>query len=397
MKMLLVAAGAILAVAVGCRAAVATDVDDGNGRPAVLVNVQLDQAVKFSNLKPSDKLHGTVKRDVYAGDRAVIPAGSPVDLTVVNIERRRRPRTDRWPWAIRLFVPRHINYPSSLSAVVSLPDGSSLPLPVSLVMVAHEVSLTEPSKGKAQRKDAKHAPHANGEKAADGPALVLAADSPIKGASNFQESDSGSPTEPGTVAAGTVAHVVLLGGLRASKSHAGDAFTVRLAEPVRVDSKVVLPEGVLIRGRVVRSVPPRWLSRPASLSLSFTQVKLPAGGAATIVASPSAAVVDRTSGLRMDSEGSLKAASTSRARLLMDLGVAGGIAKVTDDTFQLIAEALVSTATDASTAGSAKIIAAAVSGFYLLTRHGRDVSLPAYTRMDISFDRPALLQARTTP
>jgi len=78
-------------------------------------------------------------------------------------------------------------------------------------------------------------------------------------------------------------------------------------------------------------------------------------------------------------------------RLLVDLGVSGGLSKVSDDSFQLIAEALISTATDASTAGSARIVAAAFSGIYWLTRHGRDVTLPRYTNLEITFDRPAAL------
>jgi hypothetical protein len=68
--------------------------------------------------------------------------------------------------------------------------------------------------------------------------------------------------------------------------------------------------------------------------------------------------------------------------------VTGGFAKVSDDSFQLIAEALISTATDASTAGSARLVGAAFSALYLITRHGRDVILPKYTKMDITFDRP---------
>ena len=99
----------------------------------------------------------------------------------------------------------------------------------------------------------------------------------------------------------------------------------------------------------------------------------------------------------MDSEGRLSGEGPSKVRFLIDLGVTGGISKVTDDSFQLIAEALISTATDASTAGGAKIVAAALSGLYLITRHGRDVSLPPYTRMEISFDRPALLVSHTSP
>jgi len=93
----------------------------------------------------------------------------------------------------------------------------------------------------------------------------------------------------------------------------------------------------------------------------------------------------------MNNEGELKGARPGKARLLVDLGVSGGISKISDDSFQLVVEALVSTATDASTAGGARIVAAAFSGIYFLTRHGRDVTLPRYTNIEITFDRPAAL------
>jgi hypothetical protein len=54
---------------------------------------------------------------------------------------------------------------------------------------------------------------------------------------------------------------------------------------------------------------------------------------------------------------------------------------------QLIIQALVSTATDASTGGTAKMSRHAT--FFVLTRDGRDVVLPKYTQLKIVFDRPA--------
>jgi hypothetical protein len=60
---------------------------------------------------------------------------------------------------------------------------------------------------------------------------------------------------------------------------------------------------------------------------------------------------------------------------------------VSDDTTQLIIEAISSTATDASTAGVAKIAAMGATAIYMLTRHGRDVILPPFTEMDVSLSR----------
>jgi hypothetical protein len=74
--------------------------------------------------------------------------------------------------------------------------------------------------------------------------------------------------------------------------------------------------------------------------------------------------------------------------MAVNIGTSIGLAKVSDDTIQVIIEAIVSTATDVSTAGSGRIAAAAVSGVFMVTRHGRDVMIPRFTEMDISLDRP---------
>jgi hypothetical protein len=43
-----------------------------------------------------------------------------------------------------------------------------------------------------------------------------------------------------------------------------------------------------------------------------------------------------------------------------------------------------------STAGTSRIVAACVSGVFMLTRHGRDVVLPKFSEIDITFNRPSL-------
>jgi hypothetical protein len=79
--------------------------------------------------------------------------------------------------------------------------------------------------------------------------------------------------------------------------------------------------------------------------------------------------------------------------MLINLGVTGGLAKVADDSTQLIMESIISAATDVSTAGTSRIVAACVSGVFMLTRHGRDVVLPKFSEIDITFNRPVVLSA----
>ena len=385
MKTALFISAAILAMSAGIPLASAAQ-DQASDQGPLVVEVQPNGATKLSRLKPGDRLQGEVRNGVYSGERELIPSSSPVELTVSSVERRRRAPSDRWPWVVRLFAPRRTRCPSTLAATVHLPDGSKRPFSLTFVSATHEVELTaKTDSGKSKESRSPGDKHKSGIN----PTLVFELGRPSE-----EEARSGDfapiPATAGDgITAGTVAHVRLLGDLRASKSRTGDTFMSRLAEPVSLSSGVVLPEGLLIRGKVVRSVAPRRLCRSGSLAVSFTELMLPYGRKTVVSASPSSVVVDRTSGLRMDSEGGLKGARPGKTRLLVDLGVSGGISKVTDDSFQLVVEALVSTATDASTAGSARIVAAAFSGIYFLTRHGRDVTLPRYTNIAITFDRPA--------
>ena len=378
---------AILAMSAGIPLAGAAQ-DPASDQGPLIVEVQPNGTPKLSRLKPGDRLQGEVKNGVYSGERELIPSGSPIELTVSSLERRRRAPSDRWPWVVRLFAPRRTLCPSTLAATVHLPDGSKRPYSLTFLSSTHEVELT----AKTESRKSKASPLPGGKhKPGINLTLVLELGRPTD-----EEARSGgfapNPATAGDgVTAGTVAHVRLLGDLRASKSRTGDTFMSRLAEPVSLSSGVVLPEGLLIRGKVVKSVAPRRLCRSGSLAVSFTELLLPSGRKTVISASPSSVVVDRASGLNMNSEGEIKGARPGKARLLIDLGVSGGISKVTDDSFQLVAEALVSTATDASTAGSARIVAAVFSGVYMLTRHGRDVTLPRYTNIEITFDRPAAL------
>jgi hypothetical protein len=149
-----------------------------------------------------------------------------------------------------------------------------------------------------------------------------------------------------------------------------------------------VPEGSLVEGKVVKATPPRWLSRPGSLHLAFTGLALPGGSSGPVAATITAAEVDARSNTRLDPEGGLSGGRPGKAWILINLGVTAGIAKVADDTTQVIIEALVSTATDASTAGVARIVAACASGIFMITRRGRDVVLPRFTEMDITFSRP---------
>ncbi len=356
----------------------------GASDSSLYVKIELNNAVKVSALKPGDIVEGKLSRDVYSGDRELFAAGSHARLTVDKLERRRREPNDHWPWVINFFTPRHENYPTFRSASVSLADGREIPLQVSLISIRKEVSVHAPAKEKSKES----APKSEAK-----PTVTLEArltNGDLVGTTPDGES-SASQTDAVTLSAGTKAKIILLGGVSAGKSRPGDSFQARVVEPVRLDSRVLLPEGTLLQGTVVKSTPPRMLSRAGSLLLKFTDLTLPGATGIPASASVTAVELDQRSHTRIDPEGKLHGERPGTAWMLVNVGVTAGIAKVVDDGTQLVVEAIVETATDASTAGSARIAAICVSGVFLLTRHGRDVALPRFTEMNVMFDRPVAL------
>lgn len=381
---------------------------DAAAPAGLYVEVRLAKPLKTKVLKPGDIVQGTLARDVYQGDRRLFPSGRTIRLTVDHLEKRKRDNNDRWPGVIALFSPRHTNYPAFRSASVLLPGGG-VPLKVSLISITHPVEVH--SSGKVKRSAGPVvSPHQDEGDAA--PTSMVATVAPSEQAGRkgrragetlifeavARETLSGSQpsgpydaralASPVTAPTGTPAQIVLLAPLSASKSHPGDTFHARLIEPVRSGGEVVLPAGSMFDGRVVKSKPPRWLSRPGSLYLAFTELTLPSGVLVPVAAQLTGAQTDRRSHLRIDSEGGMSGGHPGKAWMLINLGVTAGISKEADDGFQLIAEALISTATDASTAGTARIAAACASSIYMVTRHGRDVVLPKFTRLDVAFSRP---------
>jgi hypothetical protein len=364
---------------------------------SVYVKVQLANTMKVSALKPGDVIAGKLAQDIYSGDRQLFHAASVVHLTVDKLGRRRRVANDHWPWVIKVFTPRHENYPTFLSGTVSLIDGREVPLRVSLISINRETEI------RARRKARTDAGPTVSSKLlgsivtlqAANPRETLATSGAASGATSAAPS-SESPSDntlagPATLSAGTLAKVILLSGVSASQSRPGDSFQARLIEPVILNSKIVLPEGTILGGKVVNRTPPRMLSRAGSILLVFTDLTLPGKAAIPLAASVTGADVDQRSHTRIDPEGKLHGDRPGKVWMAINLGVTGGIAKEADDTIQLIVEGIVSTASDASTAGVGRIIAACASGLFLITRHGRDVVLPRFTQMNLVFDRPLSL------
>jgi hypothetical protein len=373
------------------------------------MKVQLEPGIKLASLKPGDLVEGKLIRSVYWRDKELLPARSHVRLVVNRLEQRRRAPNDHWPWAINVFAPRHEKYPTFRSAQVLLPDGRRMDLQVSLLSITEEVEVragslkksTKASAGSAKTPDATVRAASSAHKSASTtkgrhPGFTANLQAFVNTADFAAESGSQASLTSGetmTVPAGTQAKVILMDAVSASGSHAGDTFRARLIEPISVSSTFALPAGSVLEGSVAKAQKPRMMSRSGSLLLSFASLSNPDGTAKRIDASVEGVSLDRRSHTRVGPEGEMQGDRPGAAWTLVNLGVTGGLAKVADDGTQLILEAILSTATDVSTAGTSRIVSACVSGVFMLTRHGRDVVLPKFTEMDITFSRPVVLSA----
>jgi len=399
--------GLWLAVALSAGSAICFGADEPatakqNAAPpaaSLYLKVQLKNPLKVSKLKPGDTVEGSLSRDVYSADHELFASGTDVRLTVDHLEKRRRIANDHWPGVIKLFTPRHESYPVFKTATVSGTNGEAT-LQVSLISISRMREVH--AQAKKKKKDAKPE-NANGavETSKSGgvygpkklptPTMVLEAVAPANqngSTGNGEGSSAPDVSALEALPAGTGFKMLLMGDVSASKSKPGDIVQGRLIEPVLINSRVALPAGTLVEGKVVKKTPPRWGSRAGSLYLTFTGLTLPGGNLIPISASLAGAELDQRSHTKIDAEGQLHGEHPGKAWMAINIGVTAGIAKEVDDGAQLIIEAIVSTATDASTAGTTRIIASCVSGIYIVSRRGRDVVLPRFTEMDIALDRP---------
>lgn len=369
----------------------------------LFVKVQLDSSVKLSSLKAGESVEGNLTRDVYSPENKVFASGSHIRLTVSRVERKRKTPSGKWPWIAKIFLPHHENSPVFDEAAISMPDGTKSAIQTSLLSSSRMKEVrVPPSRDGGKKSENTASIDANptemgSEKAASAPhgrVLYLEAYrtgvEPIETRGWVHSGSYGSSVLP----AGTHCRVLLLEDISASKSHVGDEIHARLLEPIFSDSQIVIPAGSVFEGRVMKAIRPRIPSRAGSLAIAFDSVQLPEGDRVPVSASLASVDVNAGSPLKMDREGRLHGSRPGAMWMLINGGVAGGIAKEVDDGTQLIVEAIISSATDVSTAGTARIAGSIVSAVYMVTRKGHDVVLPNHTEMAITLNRPLTFSAQ---
>jgi len=365
-----------------------------------ILRMELSGPVNVSRLKPGSEVAGQLVRPVYVYDRALIPAGSQVHAVVDKVEKEKAPQKkgllEHVDTLRSLGLNRHNFYDVSLRrATVKLPSGAEVPMDLRFIRSGEEVHLQASEEGQmkvggttgadlaqhapgvSQVASIKHGKHRAQEFRHPVATLEVARAARLELPAQLEVPRA--IEQPVTIPQGTHAEFLLLTELRASDSKTGDTFQARLVEPIfQPDGHLLVPEGSLLDGHVSKLVPPRRMSRAASMYLVFDRLTEPGGDSQKVAASLAGADVGKKAPVNIDPEGGLHGKSGTKS--LAERLVIG-----------TVSEQVVDEAVEAAVHAIAPYAGAATGLVILLGGHGNDVDLPQYSDLQVVFGRPVMV------
>jgi type IV secretion system protein VirB10 len=184
---------------------------------------------------------------------------------------------------------------------------------------------------------------------------------------------------------GTRLPLLLRNGINTRTAKPGDSVYFETAYPIAVNNKIAIPMGTFVRGRILEAKRPGRIKGRGEFRIALEQMTYPNGYTIELRATPSS--VDRDGQEGVDSEGRIKGPSSKgrdTATVLLATGggayigaLAGGIANDAPGRGALIG-------------GGAAGIGALIA---ILATRGTEAELPRGTAMDVTFDRPLILDA----
>lgn len=190
----------------------------------------------------------------------------------------------------------------------------------------------------------------------------------------------GQATQTYTIPDGTRIQARLETTLNSRTNRQGDRFTAKVTETILVAGKEVIPAGTTLEGRVAEVKQAGRVKGRAELNLSYERLIFPNGVSETIVASP--AELDESQKEEIEhKEGTIKGESSRKrdaAEVAGGAGVGAGIGAIAGGGKGA-----------AIGAGAGALIGLADS----MRRKGKEVELPAGTRMIIRLDRPLTIMS----
>ena len=188
---------------------------------------------------------------------------------------------------------------------------------------------------------------------------------------------------------GTRLPLLLRNGINTRTAKAGDSVYFETAYPIAVNNKIAIPLGTFVRGQILEAKRPGRIKGRGEFRIALEQMTYPNGYTIELRATPSS--VDRDGQEGVDREGKIKGPS-SKGRDTATVSVAsGGGAYI-----GALAGGIVNDAPGpgALIGGGAAGIGALIA---ILATRGPEAELPRGTAIDVTFDRPLVLDAACLP
>ena len=196
-------------------------------------------------------------------------------------------------------------------------------------------------------------------------------------------------TDQVAVPTGTRLPLLLRNGINTRTAKAGDSVYFETAYPIAVNNKNAIPLGTFVRGQILEAKRPGRIKGRGEFRIALEQMTYPNGYTIELRATPNS--VDRNGQEGVDREGKIKGPSSKGRDTATVLVASGGGAYM-----GALAGGIVNDAPGpgALIGGGAAGIGALIA---ILATRGPEAELPRGTAIDVTFDRPLVLDAAYLP
>jgi hypothetical protein len=321
-----------------------------------------------ASLKPAAGavVEGELGRSVYSGVCEALPSGSKVRAVVERVDKPRV--TPVWGWLRWWAGARSAPATLTLGKVEITPPGQpARTVPAQFVRLAVERHLEA---GKGMRRGDRQK------------VLLMTLSEPLRSPGT----DTGTKlAADGVIGSGTRVRVDLVTELHTARSRSGDVVQLRVAEPVTAGGAVLVPEGAIFEGVILRARRAARPYRAGRLRLSLQALRLPAGQRYAASVTPTAGAF--AGATNMDSEGGLSGGAIDRKRAVLNAGLAYITGKILDDLLEEGAKGAIGVAAAGSAETAGRYVGLAAGAVVFLMHRGREVTLGPHTEMELTFAR----------
>jgi hypothetical protein len=191
------------------------------------------------------------------------------------------------------------------------------------------------------------------------------------------------------VPTGTRLPLILRNGINTRTAKAGDSVYFETVYPITVNNRMAIPMGSFVRGEILEAKRPGRIKGRGEFRIALEQMTFPNGYTIEFRAIPSS--VDRNGQEGVDSEGRIKGPSGKGRDVATVLVATAGGAYIGSLVGAVVNDA---PGRGALIGGGAAGIGALIA---VLATRGPEAELPRGTTMDVTFDRPLILDAAYLP